>query len=453
MVWVRAVSEDASLVEEYREALLREGLKPPQCDNPRDAGVLLLTADSNENFACLERQLGADARVIVAASSADLRGEDYWKAFDLGAEDVVVSDGLIDTAPLSARRLQRWSDIDKCFEDCARAINVVGASGCWRNAMCDVVNGARFSNASILLLGETGTGKEIAARIANRAIFPDGGRKLTVVDCTTIVPTLSGSEFFGHERGAFTGAVAQRDGAFAEADGGVLFLDEVGELPLDLQAQLLRVLQERRYKRVGGNKWFDTHFRLIAATNRDLKADVEAGRFRRDLYHRLAGIEIELPPLRERREDILPLFFHFAHERLGDPCDITMDPPVANALMNFAYSGNVRELKQISTRIIRHGDVDSVHVTGGDLPRNLRPCGGARRSKAYQLSVAAKQAVELGCSLNEIKDVAANAAIQAAIKASGGNLKNAASALKVTARALQMRQKQADEISGEDIFA
>src|SRR5690606_31880967 len=134
---------------------------------------------------------------------------------------------------------------------------------------------------------------------------------LVILDCSTIVPELAGSEFFGHERGAFTGALITREGAFALADGGTLFLDEIGELPLHLQVQLLRVIQEGTYKKVGSNTWKSTRFRLICATNRDLSEEVKKGRFRADLFYRIASWTFHLPPLRERKEDILPLALHF----------------------------------------------------------------------------------------------------------------------------------------------
>src|SRR5690606_38848432 len=158
--------------------------------------------------------------------------------------------------------------------------------------------------------------------------------EIVVLDCTTIVPDLSGSELFGHERGAYTGAVSARDGAFAVADKGTLFLDEVGELELHLQVQLLRVLQEHAYKRVGSNDWRTTDFRLISATNRDLLAEVEDGRFRADLYHRIAAICIALPTLRDRVEDILPLARHFARTATTEPQkDLEFDEAVELFLM------------------------------------------------------------------------------------------------------------------------
>jgi transcriptional regulator with GAF, ATPase, and Fis domain len=137
----------------------------------------------------------------------------------------------------------------------------------------------------VLITGESGTGKELIARLIHALDSRVDKGDFVILDCTTVVPTLSGSEFFGHEKGAFTGAIAQRDGAFAMADGGTLFLDEIGELPLVLQAELLRVIEEGMYKRVGSNTWRKTSFRLLCATNRDLLQEESRGNFRKDLYY------------------------------------------------------------------------------------------------------------------------------------------------------------------------
>src|SRR6202023_58747 len=148
---------------------------------------------------------------------------------------------------------------------------------------------------------------EVAANLIHRLNTRADKRDMVILDCSTIVSDLSGSEFFGHERGAFTGALTERQGAFALANGGTLFLDEIGELPLPLQAQLLRVVQERTYKRLGGNTWRRTDFRLVCATNRDLVELIRRGEFRADLYYRIASFVCKLPALRERLEDIIPL--------------------------------------------------------------------------------------------------------------------------------------------------
>jgi transcriptional regulator with GAF, ATPase, and Fis domain len=267
---------------------------------------------------------------------------------------------------------------------------------------------------------------------------------LVLVDCTTISPHLSGSEFFGHERGAFTGAHAARDGAFALANKGSLFLDEVGELPLPLQAELLRVIQERTYKRVGGNQWQRTEFRLICATNRDLRAEVSRGRFRADLYYRLATWTFTLPPLRQRREDILPLAEHF----IGAACpDDTpqLSGAVKKYLANREFRGNVRELRLLMARILsRHTGPGQISI--GAIPQDDRPvCDAADEQKSAHsyhglLSNAIQLALQMGSSLKEIGREAEAIAVQQVLQEEGGNLPRAAQRLQVTARALQIRE-------------
>ena len=189
----------------------------------------------------------------------------------------------------------------------------------WIQALEELIEAARFGHAPLLIHGESGTGKEMAARLVHTLDpRPDKGQ-LVVVDCTTIVPTLAGSELFGHAKGAFTGALSPRRGALALADGGTLFLDEIGELPLTLQSELLRVIQEGTYKPVGSDKWERTRFRLVTATNRDLAAMQSNGAFRADLYHRVSAIAVRLPALRERKDDIAVLARHFLAEHVADP--------------------------------------------------------------------------------------------------------------------------------------
>jgi transcriptional regulator with GAF, ATPase, and Fis domain len=263
---------------------------------------------------------------------------------------------------------------------------------------------------------------------------------LVVVDCTTIVPELAGSEFFGHERGAFTGAIAARDGAFALADGGTLFLDEVGDLPLGLQAQLLRVVQEGTYKRVGGNTWQRTNFRLVAATNKDLQQAVASGAFRRDLYYRIAGVTCQLPSLRERTDDILRLARHFMQQLRSDTEAIDLDDLVREYLLSRTYSGNVRDLKQLMTRIVyRH--VGSGPITVGDIPEEERPAMESLHDRSDQLfEQAIRRALVSGVGLKDISRAVTEAAIRIAVRDEEGNLQRAARKLGVTDRALQLRR-------------
>jgi transcriptional regulator with GAF, ATPase, and Fis domain len=207
------------------------------------------------------------------------------------------------------------------------------------------------TEATVLLECETGTGKDVLAR----AIFEKSSRAngpFVVVDCGAVSYSLIESELFGHERGAFTGAVSQRQGAFELADGGTVFLDEIGELPLDVQPKLLRVLEAREFRRVGGNKPMKTDVRVIAATKRNLLREVQAGKFREDLYFRLAVVPVTVPPLRARREDIPALVDHIvASVGAGGP-PLTIPSDTMQALSAHDWPGNVRELRNVLERAI-----------------------------------------------------------------------------------------------------
>ena len=209
------------------------------------------------------------------------------------------------------------------------------------------------TDAAVLVTGESGTGKELVARAIHEN-SPRKGRALIKVNCGAVPENLFESEFFGHMRGSFTGAVRDKPGRFELADGGTLFLDEIGEIPLPMQAKLLRVLQEQEIERVGDTRTRKINVRIIAATNRDLKKEVEAGRFRQDLFYRLSVFPIEVPPLRERRDDIAPLAAHFVKQtarRMNRPL-----PRVTQATMSqlaaHDWPGNVRELQNAVERAV-----------------------------------------------------------------------------------------------------
>jgi sigma-54 specific flagellar transcriptional regulator A len=203
------------------------------------------------------------------------------------------------------------------------------------------------SDATVLLTGETGTGKEVFARLLH-SHSGRTGRQFVPVNCGAIPENLLESELFGFVRGAFTGAISARRGRVALAEGGTLFLDEIGELPLSLQVKLLRLLQERTYEPVGSSDSVSANFRLIAATNRDLELEVKAGRFRRDLYYRLHVCPVGLPPLRERPEDVSALFNHFWSHR-GEQRAVA--PEVMRCLEGYSWPGNVRELENLVERL------------------------------------------------------------------------------------------------------
>lgn len=204
------------------------------------------------------------------------------------------------------------------------------------------------SDASVLVRGESGTGKELVARAIHEE-SSRAGRPFLAINCAALTPTLLDSELFGHVRGAFTGAVKDRAGLFQRADGGTLFLDEIAELPLDLQAKLLRVLQERSFIPVGGSQTVSVDVRIVAATHRSLREEVKAGRFREDLMYRLRVVPLFLPPLRERRQDIPLLLWHFIgqHNALGIRRVERIAPEAMRVFLDYGWPGNVRELKNI----------------------------------------------------------------------------------------------------------
>jgi transcriptional regulator with GAF, ATPase, and Fis domain len=381
-------------------------------------------------------------RVLVIALPADgLDPEQCWRLLSAGASDVLAWDRTPEPAEAAAARLRRWLAVDELVASPSVRDCLVGCSPAWRSVVRQVVEVARFTSLSMLITGESGTGKELVAQVVHELDPRPSRAALVVLDCTTIVPTLSGSEFFGHERGAFTGATSQRQGVFGAADGGTLFLDEVGELPLPLQAELLRVIQEGTYKPVGGNTWHKTRFRLICATNRDLAEQERRGTFRRDFYQRIAAWRCTLPSLHERRRDVIPLAEHFVRQTSGGDDAPGFDPAVRAFLIERSYPGNVRELRNLVERISqRH--VGPGPITVGDVPDDERPGGGAIAGAGAESSFedAVRLALAGGASLKEISTLARDTAIRLAIDQEGGNLQRASRILDVTDRALQLRR-------------
>ena len=285
------------------------------------------------------------------------------------------------------------------------------------------------TNASVLLLGESGTGKEVAARSIHNS-SPRRDAPFVALNCAAIADTLLESELFGHEKGAFTGAAAARRGRIELAEGGTLFLDEIGELRIDLQAKLLRVLQERQYERVGGTRTMSADVRWIAATNRDLEAMVAAGSFREDLYHRLAVFPIQLPPLRERRHDIMPLaetlLARISAELGRGP--LRLEEAAIRRIEQAVWPGNVRELANALERaaILADGDV----VRAADL-------------RVTERSTAAPAAATNTATSGTMADVEREA-IRAALASVGGNRRRAAERLGISERALYDKLKRYD---------
>jgi transcriptional regulator with GAF, ATPase, and Fis domain len=395
----------------------------------------------------LNRLLALAAHSTVLAifcAPAPLPADAMWAVLEAGATDLLLWPPGQVIAEQVLARLQRWDAVQCLMESDTVQSCLVGNSPAWRTLLRSVVEVAAFTDSSVLITGETGTGKDLIAQLIHRLSRVTG--ELTVLDCTTLSPELAGSEMFGHERGAFTGALNARDGAFATADGGVLFLDEVGELPLPLQAQLLRVLQERKYKRVGSNTWQPSRFRLVCATNRDLESCVADASFRADLYYRIAGWRCRPPPLRERQGDILPLATHFLRQLAPPGTEYALDPAVREYLLTRDYPGNVRDLRQTVARIW-HRHSGPGPITIGDVPPDER-LHAAPAWPDHCFAEAIQRAVDLGIGLSRIGQVAADLAIRMVLEQEGDNNQRAALRLGVTDRALQIRRKAQAEANG-----
>jgi transcriptional regulator with GAF, ATPase, and Fis domain/pSer/pThr/pTyr-binding forkhead associated (FHA) protein len=274
--------------------------------------------------------------------------------------------------------------------------HMIGDSAPLRDLQRSIARAAQ-SNSTVLILGETGTGKELTAR----AIHQNGSRAakpFVGINCAALSETLLESELFGHEKGAFTGAVVQKKGRLEFANGGTVFLDEIGEMPLQLQVKLLRVLQERQVERVGGTQPVKLDIRLIAATNRNLEEEVRAGRFRQDLYYRLNVVTLKTPALRDRPSDILPLAMHFA-AKFGQQCGrrITgISPQVQPYLLRYEWPGNIRELENAIERALVLGSADMIELE--DLPETIREgasAAGEGRSLPLEAAIddAKRQAI------------------------------------------------------------
>jgi DNA-binding NtrC family response regulator len=279
------------------------------------------------------------------------------------------------------------------------------------------------SDVSITLIGETGTGKDVLARIIHQQ-SPRARGPFVVFDCGAVAPNLAESELLGHERGAFTGALATHAGACERAHGGTLFLDEIGELPLELQTRLLRVLGNRSVRRVGGTQDRPIDVRVIAATNRDLQTEVSAGRFRQDLYFRLAAAVVQVPSLRERREDI-PMLVQRLLEDLGHP-EVEVTPAALDVLRNRAWPGNVRELKNTLACAVAFLDTPVLE------PRHLAlPAASEPRTAIEQLPLG-------GVRLECIERVA----IQQTLRQTRGNKARAAQLLGIAPSTLYEKLKK-----------
>ncbi len=405
-------------------------------DRLREGGVGVVVTDlkmpgmSGLELLKATRALAPDVEVVVMTAYGTV--ETAVEAMKEGAYDYV-------TKPL--RRSEIVATIAKAFEKrqlilenrhlkeqirAARDHRVIGTSPPLRHLL-EEVDQVAPSDASVLLVGESGTGKGLLARVLHER-SRRAGKRMVTVNCAALPESLLESELFGHESGAFTGARGRKEGRFDLAQGGTLFLDEVTEIPLPVQVKLLRVLQDGEYERVGGTRTLTADVRVIAATNRDVEAEVAAGRFREDLYYRLNVIQLRLPSLRDRREDIPLLAAHFL-DRFAEKNQKRVTGFTAeaqDALVGYVWPGNVRELENALERAVVL--CRDEHVALAHLPPPVRQGRGTRKLLTF----------EVGTTLKEVE----RQMITETLRYAQGDKGLAASLLGITARTIYRREAE-----------
>lgn len=390
------------------------------------------------------RQPGLVPILLTAYGNVEIAVE----AMKAGAYDFLMKPVNLDHLDMLLQRALRSRDMETENQQLREQLdekfgleNLVGTSPAMQD-LFTVIRQAAPTQATVLVQGESGTGKELVAHAIHRLSTRVQG-PFVAVHCAALSDTLLESELFGHEKGAFTGAVARRKGRFEMADGGTLFLDEISEISASVQVKLLRVLEERCFERVGGDKPVDVDIRLIAATNRSLRDWVEQGHFREDLFFRLDVVNITLPPLRDRLDDIPILCSHFIKE-FAEKNKKTMEgitSDAINMLTEYAWPGNVRELRNTMEKMVVLSRTD--RLTARDIPTHIRQ--EAKRTGTPLSTVSGRSsAVEMsGASLADTE----RAMIFKALDQAGGNRTKAAEVLGISRRTLhrKLRQYETDD--------
>jgi two-component system response regulator AtoC len=455
------VTDDDEVV---RQAISRRLAKRHQDIRSFDSGEALLVAlDSDlpdiilldlkmtgmSGLETLKHVRSKTQQTLVILLTAYGTVEDAVEAMRLGAYDFLIKsvdlsgvEPVIDRA-LEYLTLRRRIDFETQDRPGRYALqNLVSNSPSMRELVGQIQEMAQNHKTTVLLFGETGTGKEFVARVLHHN-GPRAKGPFVGVNCTAIPQELFESELFGYERGAFTGAHQRKPGLCEQAEGGTLFLDEIGDLNPTMQAKLLRVLQERSFKRLGGRQDIDVDFRLIAATNRDLRKEVAQGTFREDLFFRLHVVSLDLPPLRNRIEDIIPLSLQTLVRHSKDLAkDVAaIDPEAQQLLERYSYPGNIRELENIIERAVIFCRGQS--LTSGDLPREVQEVA---HSAVKVVTQGDQPMVRIEMKLGEhtLGDIE-NTLIEEVMRVSDFNKSLAAKHLGITRFALDRRlKKQSD---------
>lgn len=410
--------EALAAVEEHHPDLMVLDHKMP---SPDGMEVLRKIRAKGETFPVI--MLTAHGNVETAVEAMKAGATEYLtKPFDLGELKLSI-DKAIRVSELSA-------EVERLREELDRDWDVEGFVAADPRMMEILVTVEKVAptNATVMIYGESGTGKELIARAVHR-LSPRGNKPFVEVHAGALPETLLESELFGYEKGAFTGAVTAKPGRFELANGGTLFLDEVGDISLGVQVKLLRVLQERRFERLGGTRSIDVDVRVVAATNRDLQQLIADGSFREDLFYRLNVVPITLPPLRQRQGDIPRLVAHFLDKYEAAGKTITND--AMEALGSYPWPGNIRELENTIERIVILASGDEIGLQ--DLPAEVRAgiAPSASRTHLFELP-------EEGLDLEEVE----MEFLRQALERSAGNPMKAAKLVGLTARTFEARMSR-----------
>lgn len=423
---------------------VREGLALAESFHP-DAVLLdnRLGDDRGMDHIAAFRQMDEDVQIILMTAYGSI--SQAVEAMKLGVSNYVQKPFDLDEIDLIIRRGMEWLTSRRTVALMRRPNReLIGVSPAIQHIRQDIHILAEADNVDILIWGETGTGKEVVVNnIHDRSSRRD--KPLVKINCGAIPDTLLESELFGYEKGAFTGAAKMKKGLMELANGGMVFLDEIGELPLAMQAKLLTFLEDRRFKRVGGLRDIEVNVRVAAATNRDLEKEVEKGTFREDLYYRLNVIQLYIPPLRERPEDISALCgFYLEHfNRKFQKSLQGIEPEFMEALERYDWKGNVRELRNVMERCVlfSQGPLLTGIEASLPLPGRGRP--------APQDSFPIRDLRGEGVDLRQEVDAFEMAYIKKALELTGGNLSQAAQLLGVTRFTLKRRLEQQEGAGGQ----
>lgn len=427
-IWYTILSLRNQCVENILIALKQQDIEPLHFEQKTEAvfGIIFISGNTNYeqliSFLNFQVKLRGNRIIVINTINAKFDNYEVLKILNYGAEYFFECTALNQVFDVITDKINRWRNIESILQSTTVKNMIAGESRGIKKLLRNLIDVAMYSTESVLIQGGRGTGKELVARLIHELHQSKIRGELVVVDCTTLRSELSGSELFGHEKGAYTGADHAREGAFALANNGTLFLDEVGEMPLPMQAELLRIIQEKTFKKLGSNIWRQVNFRLVCATNRDLEKECEQGNFRKDLSDRISSWKCTMPSLDERKEDIPILVKYFLKKKFPNELPV-IDDAVHQYLIERNYPGNIRELQNLVKRLcLRY--IGKGPITLGDIPEYDRVLTDASEINWYEnpmLGFSIIAALKQGYDAKHIVDTVKSLTTKLALTLAGNN--------------------------------